>query len=241
MSFGIDAIIIILAVSTVFSATRRGFIRSAMGLVTTAASLIAAYAYTPVLAAYIKDKYITDRVALGISNSLKSLSLDTTTDLYNLDKLAADLPEPFTNLLDRYSVSIDSFLEKIRGITGGTANVVDDIAVDIADRTAQIIASALSFILLFFAALLILHILTAILDMIFKLPVLKTANTLLGFVFGVIQAVILVAAVSVAIAALVNALVAVDPAVFSENTINDTVICKFVLEHNIFSGLFSLN
>ena len=57
MSFAIDAVILFCAIMIIWSGTRKGFVRSVMGLVSGIASLFVAYAYTPVLSEYIKDNY----------------------------------------------------------------------------------------------------------------------------------------------------------------------------------------
>ena len=113
MSLAIDAVILFAAIFIIWAGTSRGFVRSVMGLITAGASLFAAYAYTPVLAAYIKDKFLIQKIAGGIDDTLKSLAFDTSTDLYNLDRLASDLPEPFTGILNRYGINISEFAEKL--------------------------------------------------------------------------------------------------------------------------------
>lgn len=238
MSFAIDVIIILIAVIIIWTTTKKGFIKSVMGFVSTIAALIAAYAYTPTLAAYIKDKYLIGRIAQGISESLKSLSLDTNTDLYNLDKLAQNLPKPLLDLLDRYNMSVDSFVNDASGISGGTQSTIDKIAEKIAEPTSAMISSVISFVLIFVAALIVLAILTALLDLIFKLPALKSANTFLGFVFSVLQAILFVSAIAIVISKFVGAMISVEPTLFNENTIKDTVICEYLLEHNIFEKIF---
>ena len=77
MSFAIDAVILFSAIIIIWSGTRKGFVRSVMGLVSGIASLFVAYAYSPVLSEYIKDNYLIERITSGISETLRSLSFDT--------------------------------------------------------------------------------------------------------------------------------------------------------------------
>ena len=70
MSLAIDAVILFAAVLIIWLGVRRGFIRSVMGLVTGIASTVAAYAYTPVLAAYIRKNYLIENITNGISETL---------------------------------------------------------------------------------------------------------------------------------------------------------------------------
>ncbi len=232
MSLAIDAVILLLAVIIIWRGAGRGFVKSVMGFVKSVASFIVAYAYTPLLSAYINEKYLIERITNGIFETLKSLALDTSTDLYNLDRLAVDLPEPFTAILERYNVDIPSFTSEISGITGCGENTVYSYAKEIAAPTSNIIANTLSFLGIFFAAFIVLSILTAIIDLIFKLPVLNQANSFLGFVFGVVEAVLFSFVLAVVLSSLVTALGAVDSSLFGKDVVEDTKICRYLLEHN---------
>lgn len=210
-----------------------------MGLLSAVASVFVAYAYTPVLSSYIKNKYLIGKITEGINETLKSLSFDTETELYNLDKLAAELPEPFTGILERYGIEIDSFAKKLVGMTSCGENTIYNISEEIADPTAEMIASALSFIIIFIAVFLVLAIVTSLLDLIFKLPVLKTANMFFGFVFGALEAVVFVSALALLASVLVTAMGSIDPDLFGKKAIDETIICKYLIEHNILSKVLS--
>ena len=230
LSLAIDAVILFAAVFIIWAGTSRGFVRSVMGLISAGASLFAAYAYTPVLAAYIKDKYLVEKIAGGIDETLRSLAFDTTTDLYDLDRLAADLPEPFVGILDRYNINIVEFAEKLRGITGCDENVVHSFAEEIAAPTSEILASVISFIVIFIGVFIVLSILTSLLDVIFRLPVLKSANMFLGFIFGCAEAAVVAFVLAVLLSVLVTALGSIDSSMFGRDIVSDTMICSRLLE-----------
>lgn len=240
LSLAIDAVILFTAVFIIWAGTSRGFVRSVMGLISAAASFFVAYAYTPVLSAYIKEKYLIDRIASGIDETLKSLAFDTTTDLYNLDRLAADLPEPFTGILERYNINITEFADKLRGLTGCGETTVYSFAEEIADPTTSVLASVISFILLFLAAFIVLGILTSLIDLIFKLPVLKSANMFLGFLFGAVEAVAVAFVLATLLSVLVTALGSIDPALFGEDVVADTMICSKLLEYHAVEKILDI-
>lgn len=237
MSLAIDAVILFSAVILIWLGAKRGFIRSVMGVVSGIASIFVAYAYTPVLSEYIKKNYLLENITEGISETLRSLALDTETDLYNLHRLAEDLPEPFTAILERYRIDINAFVDQLYGLDGCGEDVVDAFAAQIAAPTTGIIASVIAFALIFFAVQLVLAILTGLLDAIFTLPVLGNANMLLGVVLGVAEAAIVASLLATVLSVLVNSLGAVDPGKFGTDVVKDTIICRFVLEHNLLGGL----
>ena len=239
LSLAIDAVILFAAILIIWLGVRRGFIRSVMGLVTGIASTIAAYAYTPVLAEYIRKNYLIENITNGIAETLRSLALDTETDLYNLDRLAADLPEPFTSILERYGIDIDAFIEQLRGLSACEEAVVDAFAAQIAAPTTGVLASVAAFVILFFALMIVLSLLTGLLDLIFNLPILRSANALLGFILGVVEAAFFACLLATVMSVLASFLGAVDPSLFGPDVVEDTIICKFVLEHNLLDRMIA--
>lgn len=229
MSLAIDAILLFSAVFIIWAGASRGFVRSVMSLVSTVAALFAAYAYTPMLAAYIKEKYLAERITNGIYETLKSLALDTETDFYNLDRLTVDLPESLLSILDRYNVNLSGFLDKIRGITVGTEETVRGLAEEVADPTAGVLSSSLAFLLLFIGTLVVLQILTTLLDVIFNLPAVRSANLLLGFLFGALEAAVVALALTVLLSTLVTALGSIEPRYFGADVVEESRICSALL------------
>lgn len=239
LSLAIDAVILFSAILIIWLGVRRGFVRSVMGFVTGIASTVAAYAYTPVLSAHIRKSGMIENIAEGIAETLRSLALDTETDLYNLDRLATDLPDPFTSILERYSIDIESFAAQIRGLTGCDGDVVDAFAAQIAAPTANVLSSVVAFAIIFVLMIIVLSLLTALLDLIFNLPILRGANVLLGFVLGTAEAVLFACVLAAVMSVLAAALGAIDPGSFGTNVVEDTIICKFLTEHNPLNGMIS--
>ncbi len=238
MSFACDLILIAVALFTLYNGWTKGFIKSVMGLVKGFAAAIAAYAYTPMLSPILNEKWIGKPLADGIFETLRSLALDTSTDLYNLDRLAIDLPAPLVSMLERYNVNIADFSSGIKGLEQVTEDVVYTTASKIAESTAALLSSALAFILIFLGVFLVLSVLTALLDLIFRMPVLNTANKFLGIIFGAAEALLLLSVVSVLLSALVTSLGSLEPTLFGADVIEHSVVCKFFAEHSPINQLY---
>ena len=241
MSLAIDAIILFAAIIIIWSGTCKGIIRSVMGLMTAVASVFVAYAYTPALASYLKNNFILGKISSGIYETMKSFALDPNAGekTYNLDKLVNDMPDSLKSILERYNIDVNSFIDKIRGLTSCSEDTIQSIANDIADPTAQMIANTVSFIGLFVVAFIVISLLTIILDFIFKLPVLKTANMTLGFVFGVVEALVFVSILSYVLATLVTSLGSIEPTLFGRDAVDKTIVCKYLAENSFIKGFFS--
>jgi len=235
-----DGILIAIILFTVLCGWSKGFIKSFMGLIKGAASAFAAYAYTPVLSKYLHDNFIIEKLTEGINDTLSSLALDTTTDLYNLDRLAADLPAPLVSILERYNINLSDFTSNAAGLTDVSEDVVYQCSSAIASPTASMLASAAAFTLIFIGVFAAISLITGFLNLIFRMPVLNAANKFLGFVFGAAEALLIVSVMSILLSALVSALGAIDPQLFGADIIENTTICKFFVEHNPLGRIYDV-
>ena len=154
MSLFLDGLIIVCALWCIVNGVRQGFVRAVIGLVKGIVSLLAAWAYTPVVREAIKDHYIIDQIAGGIEETMRSLALNLETQTYDLSKVAADLPEAYTSILTRYGIDIPSFTAKIANITQANEADIYAYSTQIADPCASMVASAVAFALLFLGCIL---------------------------------------------------------------------------------------
>ncbi|MBQ8187460.1 MAG: CvpA family protein, partial [Clostridia bacterium] len=93
--------------------------------------------------------------------------------------------------------------------------------------------------ILFLAVLIVLSLMTGLLDLIFTLPVLRSANMLLGFLLGVVEAAFFACLLATVMSVLIQSLGAIDPGTFGTDVVDDTIICRFVLKHNMLERLMS--
>jgi len=237
VSLLLDAIILFSVICIVWSAARRGFVRAFMNLLSTVASFIVAYVYTPTLAAIIDEKLILSPITGDIHATLRSMSLNPNTMLFDLDKLADDVPAPLVNMLDRYNVDLNEFIDKIRGLVDCPEETVYGFAEEIATPVSSVISAALAFIIILLGASIVLKLITELLDYIFMLPALKSANTVLGVIFGVIEGAAVACVLAMALSNLVQIMGAIDPNLFGADVLDNTLICKHLDNFGIFSKI----
>lgn len=237
MSLFLDGLIIVCALWCIAGGVRQGFVRAAIGLVKGIVSLLAAWAYTPVVRDAIKDHYIIGQIAGGIEETMRSLALNLETRTYDLSKVAADLPEAYTSILTRYGIDIPSFTAKIANITQANEADIYAYSTQIADPCASMVASAVAFALLFLGVYIALSLAAWLCDLIFQLPVLAEANRFAGLVFGLLEAVFFAYVIALVGGELVTALGPIDSGLFGASAVQNTVICKWILENNIFTAI----
>lgn len=240
MSLLLDGLILVCGLWCIISGIRYGFVRSVIGLVKGVVSLLAAWAYTPVLRETIKNNYIIGQIADGISQTLRSLALNLETQTYDLSKVAVDLPEAYTSILDRYGIDIPEFTAGIANVTRADEALIYNFSEQIADPCATMVASAVSFALLFVGVYVALSLAAWLFDLIFQLPGLSGANRFAGFLFGLVEALFFAYVIAVTGSALMTALGPIDGNIFGTAVVENTVICRFLLEYNLFAGVSEL-
>jgi len=240
MSFILDGIILICAAVCIVNGVRQGFVKAFLGLVKGIVALLTAYAYTPVLAEPIRENYVVRQIADGIAETLQSLALNLETKSYDLSKVAADMPEAYTSILDRYHIDIPSFTASIANITQADEGKIYDLSAQIAEPCATVVASVAAFALLFLGVYIVLSLAAWLIDLLFHLPVLSAANRFMGFLFGVVEAVFFAWVIAIVGGSLMEALEPIDSMLFGSHVIDNTIICRFFWENNVFIKITNL-
>ncbi len=231
MNFIFDGILLTVSVAAVFFGAKRGFIKSIMGICTLIAALFVAFAFTPTVAEYIEDVPAVREISEGITETIQSLTKNDGPT-YDLQRLFGDMPDSFKQILDRYGADVSKLAAAVTPHPEADITAVDQLADMIASPVVDAITGVLAFLLLFIAAVIALKLVTWILDLIFQLPVLKTANTMLGFVVGIFSALVWVWILSALSVIFIRAMSSVSPAYFNETLIENTVILKFFADDN---------
>ena len=232
MNLIFDGVVLAVAVTAIVLGAKRGFIKSVMGVCTLIAALFVAYAFTPMLSDYIEAQPFIRSVSSSITDTIKSLSANES-GTYDLEKLFADMPDAFTQIVDRYKADPEELKQSVPPTAESEVHAVDALSDLIAQPVVRVIADVLAFLALFVAAVIVLKLFTWLLDLIFQLPVLKSANTMLGFLFGVIAACVWAWVLSSLAVPLIRAMSSISPDLFRESVVDNTVIVKFFSTLNI--------
>ena len=112
MNLILDAVVLCVALLAIILGTKRGFIKSVMGVCTLIAALFVAYAFSPELAAHIESRPFIHSVSDSITDTIKSLSANTE-GTYDLERLFADMPDAFTQIVDRYKADPEELKQNV--------------------------------------------------------------------------------------------------------------------------------
>ncbi len=184
MQYILDAAVILLVALSVYHGVKKGFVKTAFGLVATAAALIIASNFSPLLCEFVKETpaytSIKDSVNQKVSQSLNEAieqSAGDVTRIKNFDEIA--------NLLSKAGVDSKELSEQYNQMLSGTSQALSDFTDNlIVTPIADMLCSAACFLLLFFASVIAINIVISLLDLVAKLPILHGVNKLLGALLG---------------------------------------------------------
>lgn len=228
-----DIILAAIFVLMIFIGVRRGAARSLAGLLLSFASYALATFLGKLLSVNIYNWFIKPTVHNTVVNTVSDFSHDTLQDaLGKIDISAID----FLGVQDSLKSSIDNSLsapiDNISAKAGDTAVAA----------TEPIIIGIISFFITIILFLLIYFLLRRLvlplILSVFRLPVIKQLNAILGGVIGVINAYLVVSMLAYLLK-LVIPQISTDVSLFQESTIYNSFIFKHFYDGNIFSTFAS--
>ena len=178
--FDVNGIIIdiVLCAVVLFSAIygyNRGFIKSAISIVSFAVSLVCAWIFTPVLSPLICGGFMLGWVRQAVEKAMELAGISNVSAAY----AAAELPNALNSILTRFGIKISDL-----GSSGVMSS--DEIAEAIAGPTADILSKALSFVIIFFGTALLLRIIGIVIDKAMNITGLSGVNKFFGGVLGTV-------------------------------------------------------
>jgi len=239
MSLILDIIVIIVAVTAIANGVRRGFVKSFMSFVSTMVAFISAWMFTPVVSSVLSEKVFSAPITGSIKSTLVSL-LTSNGEGYDLSKLFEDFPDEFAELISKFGADSASLRAEYASNTSASAEVVDKFVDSISAPVVSLISNVVAFIGIFAVTLILLFIITAIIEFFAKLPVIRSANKLLGFVFGFLIAAFSVVLLCKLFPSIMSMLEPFNPKWFNDEVIQKTLIVKRVAGLNLLSMLSGL-
>ncbi len=234
MSLIIDLIIIIVAAASVYLGWARGFIKSVMSFVSIILAIIAVYLFASPLALYLNESFIDTHVQSMVEDGLSSI-VSAGSENLDLEKILSDRPEALENIVKQFGGDLDEIIDYYNNALANASDqeALSQMASKIATPTANALSSVLATIIIFVAAMLLLKFITWLLDLIFRLPVLKKLNSFLGLLFGIGSAIVISWVVANIAIGLITALETIDSEMFNRSVISGSVILRFFHENSL--------
>ena len=228
MGIVIDLILLAAFVVAIITGYRRGLIRSVMNI----ASFIIAYFctrnFTPALAQIYQENFMFEAFCGQIQASLDAL-VNAGLQSIDFSKLFAEKPAALIDIADRFGMDM-SRLENFYDVSAseGVENMSRSLAEFIAEPAALTASEVAAFVSIFFGVLLILFLATLLLDLIFKLPLLKTVNRIGGIAIGGICGLAYVWILAYILSAAVPVLAMMFPDAISASAAENSMLLRLV-------------
>ena len=235
----LDVVSVVILVVCIWSAARRGFVKTIIGFVGTLLAVAAAAIFGPAAASVIRVRLVGPFFERTVGDYLMTYmsgvgeSAEAFAEQFN--QLLAEMPEVLEAYLRRFSVSPEEVRQSFEASSLESAK---DAAVSaISTPLSQAVSNVLGFLLVFVAALLLIKLLTVLLDTAAKLPLLRSVNKGLGVALGVVQGVLIVLVFAGVMTHLAPFLENYMTTAFDANTISSTLVFKYFYELSPFKRL----
>lgn len=194
----VDLVYIALAVITVLVFTKRGFVESVFKYGRSIMAGILTFIFGPVVGEVIYAKFVYNGVHGWVSGKLSQL-LHSAADKVDVDAMIEELP-----FLVKQFLNPDDIKARFGDTITDIELSVQEFAATVAEPLSNAISNLIAYVVVFLAALLLLMIFGKVLNLIVQLPILRTINTVLGFIVGVGAAVLLLASITYVLSLIIS-------------------------------------
>ena len=190
VKLAVDAAYVALAVIIIVFFTKRGFIDSLYRYGRTILAGVASFLLGPPVSKLVYEKWIYPWI-FGLVSDKSHAVVSNTAEAIDLQALIDGLPFFVKKLVDREAIEA-----KYGNMEGELHGVVEDFSANVSSPLSWLLSNLIAYVAVFLLALLALFLIFKILDVVFKLPVLRHLNRILGFIFGVLSAFVVLAAIT---------------------------------------------
>lgn len=243
MPYVLDAVIAAIVIICVVRGAKKGFIRAAFGIVTFLLAAVLAFMFYGPFSDYVITTPAGQTVEQNLYDSIyKAVAGNAAQPQHEGAEQAAPEPErqkPAANTTEDVlnAMKIPQFM--FQSVFAQSDFLVRTAQLTVAEAVSKSLAGAfmkaLAGILLFLLLLIGLWLLRIILEMVFKLPLLKEVNRLAGFLAGLVNGVLL----SYLVLAVFGSLSGFGELTFIHDTIAQSYVYKNFYETNIVMSMFT--
>lgn len=185
----IDVILVAVLVICMIIGWVKGFIDEVLRLLSGLLAFFIALFLTPHIAPVLNDHLFYGRISGYMSEQMDEIDRNNEGDMLEEGKAN----DALRALLEKLGADYDEIKESIsKRANDGEQALKEGITEKAAKPVSYAISYAICFVVLFLVSLLLLWILRHVLDLAAKLPVIKTANKILGLAVGAVLGILIV-------------------------------------------------
>lgn len=221
MAIFVDLIIILIIGLCVFTGYRRGLAKCLLKLFTTVLALIIAIIlYKPLVNFVVGSTTIDENIQLSLERILTNSIKENGTENKEIVKEDSGIPKPIVKYLNENA-------------SGAIHEKTEETVSYVARNATLLIVNLACVIAVYLIVKLLLQILTILIDIVAKLPVIKQFNELGGLIFGILEGFFIV----LIILTLISILTPLTGNYYIADLVQTSKIGSFLYNNNIFLNL----
>lgn len=224
----IDLLLILLIIFFIISGKRRGFTRTLLSFLSKLVSVAAAFFVSDRYAVPFYDTFLKENVLNALESKIQLTSASDTSG--QISAVLDSVPQSLTGLAEMLGINMDVIKSEIAdfNFTGGTAATVveESLAGPLVASLCRIVLFALTSVVLS----MLLGIAVNLICKVVKLPILRTANSLLGALLGFVNGLICIFIISY--------VCVIAASLFGNDALNDIVYSSHIIELLTDASLF---
>ncbi len=189
LSLAVSLILVAIFIGSVLDGRRKGFVRITLSLLSTIICGLVAAAFADPVATYIAENFVHESFVSGVSLALSNAISDGSKNL------AEALPEYIVTAVNNFDAGLLSDISS----SVNTAELAEKIYSAIESTVIIGILYLIAFFVIFAVCSFVMKFVISAIDKVFRLPVLKNLNKMLGTVVGGIKGLVVLAIISVAL------------------------------------------
>ncbi len=216
----IDAVVVLIFVSVILDARRRGFVKMVLSLIAAIISIVIAAEISEPVAVKINDAYVHDIIVEQIDNNLNVEEISAE----DIEIVEENIPSEFRGFAEEANVSIEEILEQAANAEG---DIIENIVASAEEKIIIPILTAIAFAALYIILMFIFNVIIGLINTVFKLPVINRLNKMLGGILGVVKGVFVLSVLSIV-------------AVFGARLVPQNEIADAVLNSVLLNKIFEI-
>ncbi len=238
MNIIIDIILIAIIAVSAFFAAKKGFVGTLFSLLGTVVAIVLSIVLCTPVSGFIDSNYVNPAVKSYIVKTVDSSSIGKTYEqaLANSSGIVdsiSQMPPTLKSVLDLAGIDSDKIISEAKSAQSNASDAVDNlinnIAAPISSTISKVIALVGLFIILNIALWVVCKLITAVFNAI---PLGKNLNKFGGLLFGIARGLLIVFVIATLFSAVSKGTNPTSNSMFSNKTIEKTVVLKTVSNIN---------
>lgn len=187
----IDIILVAVFALFVYTAMKKGFMLSLLEFLAVIISFVLAYSLSPVVAEAAYDGFVEKQLVESVEDKIdENFSLEETGE--QTEQLLDAIPDYMVVFAESFGISVNDIKHDLAKEDLSNENLATELVENIAQPVAIGALTVVSFLILAVVLQIILKVLARLISGVFKLPVIGSANKILGAILGACKGIVVV-------------------------------------------------